>query len=164
MWIIKFVKFSLKNPCDHRALSQVRTLSHLRNRSPLSRGVFFSLGLLCVGLGYLGLILPVMPGTIFFILALNFFRRSNAKLEHWLLYKTRMGPALQDWDENGWISKRAKTIAISLIWLSILGSCASVTRLDWSVALIAITWFGLAVTASALTWYLASRPTKPASA
>jgi len=127
-----------------------------------SRPFFFVLGILFVILGYIGVVLPVMPGTIFFILALNAFRRSNAKLEHWLLYRTRFGPALRDWDEHGWITKRVKTIIVILVWGSIIGSSMTVMRRfpDRMVASGLIC--SLVLTASLVSWYILSRPTKPA--
>ena len=50
---------------------------------PLTRPFFFVLGLVFVGLGIAGYILPVMPGTIFLILAAGCFARSSRRLEAW---------------------------------------------------------------------------------
>jgi uncharacterized membrane protein YbaN (DUF454 family) len=81
------------------------------------RPFYFMAGLGLVGLGYLGLILPVMPGTIFFILALGAFRRSSAPLENWLLENRLIGPTLRDWDAHGAIRPRTKAIIQFMLWV-----------------------------------------------
>lgn len=69
------------------------------------------LGFLCVGLGFVGAFLPLMPTTIFLILAVGCFARSSPRLEAWLLDHPRHGPALRAWREEGAISKRGKIAA-----------------------------------------------------
>lgn len=88
-------------------------------RDRIPRGMYLVLGFLLVGLGFIGYILPVMPGTIFLILALGCFKRSSLRLEQWLLSNRCVGPTLQRWDESRCISRRAKVLAISMIVVSI---------------------------------------------
>ena len=71
------------------------------------------LGFVCVGLGYVGVILPGVPSTIFFICALWAFKRSSPRFESWLLSHRVFGPTLQDWDEYRAIKLRTKIVAIS---------------------------------------------------
>jgi uncharacterized membrane protein YbaN (DUF454 family) len=122
------------------------------------RPFYFMAGLGLVGLGYLGLILPVMPGTIFFILALGAFRRSSAPLENWLLENRLIGPTLRDWDARGAIRPRTKAIIQFMLWGSIIGSCYSTWKHipDRSMALALI--FVLIVTVAAVSRYIATRP------
>jgi uncharacterized membrane protein YbaN (DUF454 family) len=88
-------------------------LSSLPNppRSWLQRAVYICLGLLMTGLGIVGAILPLMPTTIFLILAAWFFSRSSPRLEAYLM-NDRFGGLLRDWRENGAISFRSKTLAL----------------------------------------------------
>ena len=64
-----------------------------------------------VGLGIIGAILPLMPTTIFFILAAWFFSRSSPRLEAHLM-NSRFGGPLRDWRENGAISRKSKMLAL----------------------------------------------------
>lgn len=75
------------------------------------RAIYLCLGLLMVGLGIIGAILPLMPTTIFLILAAWFFSRSSPRLEAYLM-NSRFGGSLRDWRENGAISRKSKSLAL----------------------------------------------------
>ena len=75
------------------------------------RIVYFSLGWVMVALGVIGLILPLMPGTIFLILAAACFARSSPRLEAWLLDHPKFGKSLRDWRASGAIPRPAKLMA-----------------------------------------------------
>ena len=75
------------------------------------RTVYFLLGWAMVALGLVGAILPVMPTTIFLILAAWFFGRSSPRFEKWLLEHPVFGPTLVHWREHGAVPTRVKWIA-----------------------------------------------------
>ncbi|USI72559.1 YbaN family protein [Sphingomonas morindae] len=77
----------------------------------MMRGVWLGLGLVCVGLGIIGALLPLMPTTIFLILAAGCFARSSPRLEAWLLDHRHFGPSLRAWRAEGAMSGRAKAMA-----------------------------------------------------
>ncbi len=64
-----------------------------------------------VALGFIGAFLPVMPTTIFLILAAGCFARSSPSLEAWLLHHPRFGTPLRQWREQGAISRKGKAYA-----------------------------------------------------
>lgn len=76
-----------------------------------SRALWLALGWLFVLLGFVGAFLPLMPTTIFLILAVGCFARSSPQLEAWLLDHPRFGPSLRAWRENGAISRKGKLLA-----------------------------------------------------
>ncbi|MDX2065764.1 MAG: YbaN family protein [Fimbriimonadaceae bacterium] len=123
----------------------------------LARPVYLVLGLLMLGLGYVGLILPVMPGTIFFILALHCFRRSNAQLEGWLLSRPVIGPVLQDWDRHGAIKRPTKWLIIVVLWLSMIGSVYRAIQVLPPFEAAGCIGFVLAC-GLGVSWYVWSRP------
>lgn len=72
---------------------------------------WLALGFLFVALGVIGALLPLMPTTIFLILAAGCFARSSPRLEAWLLDHPRVGPTLRAWRRDGAIPRRGKLLA-----------------------------------------------------
>lgn len=75
------------------------------------RWVYLALGFLMVALGIVGAFLPIMPSTIFFILAAGFFAQSSPRLEQWLINHRQFGPAIRRWREHGAMSRKSKLFA-----------------------------------------------------
>lgn len=80
--------------------------------------MFFVAGLFFVAVGIVGYILPVMPGTIFLIIAAACFARSSARLERWLVNHPRLGPSVKAWRTNGAIPRPIKVVAITSMIVS----------------------------------------------
>ncbi|MGV3614618.1 MAG: YbaN family protein [Fimbriimonas sp.] len=120
------------------------------------RPLYLVLGLACVGIGSINFFIPGMPSTVFYLIALWAFKRSSPRLEHWILWRSPVGPALRDWERDRSIALRTKIVAILFVWLGIGASIAILLarhRPLWISGL-------LFVIALILTWFLASRKTK----
>ncbi|PTQ72642.1 YbaN family protein [Celeribacter persicus] len=84
----------------------------------MSKYMHLTLGWLCVLLGAIGAVLPVMPTTGFLILAAFFFTKGSPRLRQWLLDHAQFGPTIRAWEETGAIPRRIKVISISMMMLS----------------------------------------------
>lgn len=84
------------------------------------RYALFSLGIVSLVLGIAGIFLPVMPSTVFFIIALWSFSKSSVRMHYWLYTHEHFGPTLQAWHHHRLIPKRAKYLAISCMTLSVV--------------------------------------------
>lgn len=105
------------------------------------RLLFVSLGLIFVGLGYLGVLLPGLPATPFLMVASYFFVRSSPRLHRWLHRAPFVGRLLRDWEEHRGIRLPIKIFAICtivvVVTLSIVLSGLPVW-LKWVVAGLAL--------------------------
>jgi uncharacterized protein len=73
-------------------------------------------GIICVGLAFLGVILPGLPATPFLLLAVYAFARSSPKMHDWLLNHRVFGPVLRDFFERNGIRLPIKIFAIAMMW------------------------------------------------
>ncbi len=104
-------------------------------------------GSICVGLGILGIFLPVLPTTPFLLLAAFCYVRSSACFYHWLITNRWFGQYIKNYREGRGIPRVHKIVSISLLWLTIGFSILFVISLWW-VKLILL---GIAC---GVTWHL----------
>jgi uncharacterized membrane protein YbaN (DUF454 family) len=70
------------------------------------------IGLVALGLGAIGIALPLLPTTPFVLLAAFAFAQSSEKLHQWLLDHNVFGPLIDNWHRYGAISRRAKVVSV----------------------------------------------------
>lgn len=92
------------------------------------------LGLLALGLGILGIFLPVLPTTPLLLLAAALFLRSNRGLYDWLLNHPRLGPYIRNFMEYKAIPLKIKVLSVSLVWITLL-NCAIFVADHWAFRL-----------------------------
>jgi len=73
-------------------------------------------GLLSVGLGVLGIFLPILPTTPFLLLAAACFIRSSKGLYRWLINHKWFGPYIRNYREFKAVTLRAKIVTLILLW------------------------------------------------
>lgn len=125
------------------------------SKNRLVRALWFGLGLLMTALGFIGAFLPVMPTTVFMLLAAFFFARSSPRFYRWLLTHPQFGQLIRDWRAGRGLTLRAKITAVSLIIVT-TGSSA-LFFVPSLLGKLALALVGVGVSA-----YLVTRPTKPA--
>ncbi|MDZ7841702.1 MAG: YbaN family protein [Gammaproteobacteria bacterium] len=75
------------------------------------RCLWISLGLVCLGIGAAGAVLPLIPTTPLLLLAAFCFARSSRRLHDWLITHPRLGPPIDDWKRDRAIRRPAKWLA-----------------------------------------------------
>lgn len=120
---------------------------------PLVRPLFFVAGLVFVGLGIAGYMLPVMPGTIFLILAAACFARSSRRLEAWIETHPKFGPTVVNWRRHGAIPRKAKYLSIGMMALSFVIVAVAHPPTLW--------FWGTAAVLLACALFVATRPEGP---
>lgn len=82
-------------------------------RKVMRRHLYLIAGFLSIGLGAIGVLLPLLPTVPFMILAAYCFARSSPRMEARLLDHKYFGPHIRRWREKGAISRRGKKAALA---------------------------------------------------
>lgn len=122
------------------------------NPSPLRRTLLISAGVLFVVLGTIGAFLPVLPTTIFYLLAAGAFAKSSDKLYNWIMNHPVIGRLIRNYRLYHAVPLQTKIVSLSFLWLTI-GSTAVFFVDSWWVRGL------LGVIAVGVTWHIASLKT-----
>lgn len=126
------------------------------SEQPLSRLkqlVYRGLAGVFLALAAAGVFLPILPTTPFVIVAAWAAGKSSPELRERLRNHPRYGPSLRAWQDYGAVSRRAKTSAIALMFLSWM-------ILWWTAPIIWVP-IGVGVMLCLVGSYLLSRPAPP---
>ena len=97
----------------------------------IRRRLYVVLGLFFVGVGILGVILPVLPITPWLLLASYCFARSSPRLEAWLRRTPYFGSLIHDWEVHRGVKPRVKASAILIVVLVISSTVLFSGAPDW---------------------------------
>lgn len=117
------------------------------------RSAWAALGALALGIGALGVVLPVLPTTPFVILAAFCFAKGSPRAARALQDHRIFGPILADWRAHGAIALRYKVIALTMMGLAWLASLAA------GLSPIVLSLQGICIAGAAA--YIISRPSGP---
>ncbi len=126
---------------------------------PVGRVVLSAAGLVCVGIGAVGIFVPVLPTTPFLLLAAACFVRSSPRLHGWLLRHRRLGPYIAGFIDGGGMPARAKRVSLVVLWATVVLSAtlmlvsAGPSPLSWATVIV------LTTVAVLVTGYIARKPT-----
>ena len=84
----------------------------------IKRYLLVCIGFISILLGIIGIVLPLIPTTPFFILALACFARSSERFHQKLLTAPYIGKLLTDWEVDKKIDKQRKKQVILLVVFS----------------------------------------------
>lgn len=118
---------------------------------PLARVPFLVLGSLSAALGLLGVFVPLLPTTVFLILAAWAFARSSPRLHRALLDHPRLGPPIRRWQSHRCVSRRGKVLALTSMAVSFLISAYALSGSPLAIA-------GVGAVLAAVALYLLTRP------
>lgn len=80
-----------------------------------ARWAYLAAGHSFVALGIVGAFVPLLPTTVFLILAASCYARASTRFYHRLMSHPTFGPIVQDWREHRSMTVRAKRLALTMI-------------------------------------------------
>jgi uncharacterized membrane protein YbaN (DUF454 family) len=87
--------------------------------SPITKYFYLIIGFILVGVGIIGIFLPLLPTTIFLILASVCFLKSSPKANEWLSNHKILGVYIDNYQNKTGLTRNAKIANIITLWTSI---------------------------------------------
>lgn len=106
-------------------------------------------GMLFLGIGVAGVILPMLPGTVFLLVASACFVRGSERLDRWLTNHPILGRHLRVMRGQEPMPLRSKIAAIGAMWIAVTISIAGTTSLPLQITMSALAVIG--------TWFITTR-------
>jgi uncharacterized membrane protein YbaN (DUF454 family) len=113
--------------------------------SLIVRWMFAALGTLCVIIGVIGIVVPVLPTTPFMLLAAACYARASVKFYNWLLNSRAFGPLILEWRRHRSIPWRTKLTAIALMSLTLTVSIVFFVSHPYAQAALALLGISLGI-------------------
>ncbi|MEI7906627.1 MAG: YbaN family protein [Bacteroidota bacterium] len=115
------------------------TISEINiSQRPLVRWTLMFAGTVLVGIGILGIFLPLLPTTVFFLMAAWCYARSSQKFYDWLHHNRYFGKYLKSYREGKGITRSSKIATIVILWGGILYSIFVTNSLPIHLVLLAV--------------------------
>jgi uncharacterized membrane protein YbaN (DUF454 family) len=117
------------------------------------RYLYIGLGLLLTGIGILGIVTPVLPTTVFLLMAGGLFVKASPSLHSWLHGNRITGPFLKAYIDGAGLSRRRKAGTIVFLWVTLLISAWFVREMWWVLIILGSVGIGV-------TWHVATLKSK----
>ena len=111
----------------------------------LMKALLVVCGTLCVGLGVLGIFLPLLPTTVFLLLAAACYARSSDRFYQRLIRSRWLGGYIRNHREGRGMTRRQKAATLVLLWIGIGATMIWSVEALWVRALLAAIALGVTV-------------------
>jgi hypothetical protein len=88
----------------------------------VKKALLVSAGTICLALGAIGIVLPILPTTPFLLLAAACYLRSSERLHKWLLNNRWCGEYIKNYQQGKGVPLKTKIAALTILWVTILYS------------------------------------------
>ncbi len=111
----------------------------------LFKWILITTGTVFVGLGIIGIILPILPTTPFLLLAAACYARSSKRFYNWLINNKWIGTYIKNYREGKGVPLKIKVFTISLLWITILFSIFFIIQISWIKIILLIIAAGVTI-------------------
>ena len=120
-------------------------------------------GTLCVGLGVLGIFLPLLPTTVFLLMAAACYARSSDRFYQRLVNSRWLGSYIRNHREGRGMTRGQKALTLALLWAGIGATMIWTVEDLWLHALLLVIALGVTVHVVRLPAFSLSAEAKSAS-
>lgn len=103
----------------------------------MRKQIWIIAGTVSLGLGIVGIFIPILPTTPLFLLAAYCYMRGSQRFYQWLVYRSWVGGYIRSYREGRGIPLKQKILTIALLWLSIGYAIGFVAEAWWLRLLLA---------------------------
>ena len=104
----------------------------------ITKVLLFIGGSICLVLGVIGIVIPILPTTPFLLLTAACYARSSQKFYDWLLNNRILGYFIKNYREGKGMPLRLKIFTLTLLWITILLSVFLFVKHFWIQILLII--------------------------
>ena len=116
-----------------------------RKSNQLFKWTLITAGTIFIGLGIIGIFLPILPTTPFLLLAAACYARSSKKFYDWLLNNKLFGTYIKNYSEGKGVPLKVKVFTLSLLCITILFSVFLIIQIMWIRILLIIIAIGVTI-------------------
>jgi hypothetical protein len=117
----------------------------------ISKPVWNIAGSFFVAVGVVGIFVPLLPTTVFLLLAAACYNKGSERFHHWLINNKLLGPYIRNFKQKNGIPMAVKIRTIILLWMTIGLSIYVVNLLHVTIILLTV--------AAGVTVFLLTRKT-----
>jgi len=97
-------------------------------KTKIKKFLWMIFGYSALGLGTLGIFLPILPTTPFVLLAAFSFLKGSPKCYQWLINHKTFGPMVKSYIQDRAISRKTRKVALTTLWCSLILSSLMINR------------------------------------
>jgi uncharacterized membrane protein YbaN (DUF454 family) len=114
----------------------------------IKRLIFFTLGATFLGVGVIGIVIPVLPTTPLVLASFLCFSQSSKKAEKWISNNRYFGSYIENYKTKKGVPLDVKLKSILFLWVMLIASIILIDQYSLHLLLILV---GVAVTAHILS-------------
>ena len=116
------------------------------------KGLYIGIGTFSLGIGIIGIVVPLLPTTPFLLLSAACYAKGSERMYHWFINIKWIGNVIKNYHEGKGISIKGKIISIIFLWTTIAVSM----MLMWPNILVQLV---LLIIAISVTYHISSLKT-----
>lgn len=106
----------------------------------ISKIIFITVGCICLGLGTVGMILPILPTVPFYMATAFCFAKSSEKLHRWFISSEMYKKHLQSFVEKRGMLLKAKLTILTTVTLLMGFGFVMMSRVPVARVILAVVW------------------------